>query len=97
MLTRSMAARRKPLALPHHMLVEITRHIAAPDGGHIINELYFPQLRHSPILQDLRIEELEKKAASMAKKIEDLGKKVVSMAGKIEELQKKVEAKPLKP
>jgi len=50
-----------------------------------------------PFLQDLRIEELEKKAASMAKKIEDLGKKVVSMAGKIEELQKKVEAKQLKP
>ena len=62
---------------------------------YLINELYLPQLGHSPIIQDLRIEELEKKAASMAKQIEDLGKKVVAMAGKIEKLQKK--AKPLKP
>jgi hypothetical protein len=71
--------------------------VAAPDGGHLINELYLPHLGHSPILQDLHIEELKKKAASMVKQIEDLGKKVVTMAGKIEELQKKVEAKPLKP
>jgi hypothetical protein len=73
------------------------RDAVAPGGGHLINELYLPQLGHSPILQDLRIEELEKKAASMAKQIEDLGKKVVAMAAKIEELQKRVEAKPLKP
>ena len=71
--------------------------VAAPDGGHLINKLYLPQLEHSPILQDLRIGELKKKAASMAKQIMDHGKKVVTMAGKIEELQKKVEAKPLKP
>jgi hypothetical protein len=28
-LTRSMAARRKPLVLPHDMVVEIAAHIAA--------------------------------------------------------------------
>jgi hypothetical protein len=54
------------------------RDVAAPDGGHLINELYLPQLWHSQILQDLRIEELKKKATSMAKQIKDLGKKVVA-------------------